>query len=180
MSSWDSFVSSQVVIYVDTSVYLDLLTKNTEPHKETGEPRWVIAKALFDAVNDDRVTLAASSLIDAEVSCAGAVRDGGETVVRQVRGWFTSVSTQWADIDRFLARDAGELAREWHARRANSRKRLGGADALHLAAAVRLDCDYLMTHDEGFPLGHTVEGVHVIRPVVVWPQHLLDGLPDAE
>lgn len=165
-----------VLIYVDTSVYIDLLAKNTELHKETGEPRWVIAKALFDAVNDARVTLAASSLIDAEVSCAGAVREGAQAVVQQVRGWFSASSTEWSDVDRFLARDAGQLAKAWHSKRANNKKRLGGADATHLAAAVRLGCDYLMTHDEGFPLGHTVDGVQVVRPSVVWPEHLLDGL----
>lgn len=143
----------------------------------------MIAKALFDAVYDDGVTLAASSLIDAEVSCAGAVRDGGQAIVQQVRGWFTAASTEWADVDRFLARDAAQLAKDWHTERADKKKRLGGADATHLAAAVRLGCDYLMTHDEGFPLGHTVNRVQVARPTVVWPEHLLDGLggeaPDA-
>jgi len=49
-------------IYLDTCVYLDLLTRNKTAHKDTGEPRWQVAKALFDAVNDDRVVLAASSL----------------------------------------------------------------------------------------------------------------------
>lgn|GEM_PF-2308477 len=176
MNSWDGSVTRPLTIYVDTSVYVDLLTKNVEAHKETGDPRWQIAKALFDAVNDDRVTLAASSLIDAEVSCAGAVRGGGPAIVQQVRGWFTAASTEWTDVDRFLARDAGQLARAWHPKRANTKKRLGGADATHLAAAVRLGCDYLMTHDEGFPLGHTVNGVQVARPSIVWPEHLLDGL----
>lgn len=169
-------MTKPVTIYVDTSVYIDLLTRNTDAHKDTGEPRWQVAKALFDAVNDDRVTLATSSLIDAEVSCAGAVRDGGPAVVAQVRGWFTAASTEWTDVDRFLARDAGQLAKAWHAKRANTKKRLGGADAIHLAAAVRLGCDYLMTHDEGFPLGHTVSEVQVMRPTIVWPEHLLDSL----
>ncbi|MGB2701487.1 MAG: PIN domain-containing protein [Candidatus Phosphoribacter baldrii] len=176
-------MAKALTIYVDTSVYVDLLTRNTEPHKESGEPRWKVAKALFDAVNDDRVTLAASSLIDAEVSCAGAVRDGGPAIVQQVRGWFTAASTEWTDVDRFLARDAGQLAKEWHKERANRSKRLGGADATHLAAAVRLGCDYLMTHDEAFPLGHMVSGVRVARPTIVWDEHLLDGIstdqPDA-
>ena len=179
MTSWGGSVTDLVTIYVDTSVYVDLLTKNTQAHKETGEPRWKIAKALFDAVNDDRVALAASSLIDAEVSCAGAVRDGGPAIVQQVRGWFTAASTEWTDVDRILARDAGQLARVWHAKRANNHKRMGGADATHLAAAVRLGCEYFMTHDEGFPLDHTVNGVQVARPRVVWEVHLFDPLGEA-
>lgn len=161
-------------IYVDTCVYLDLLAGNTTSHKDTGEQRWQIAKLLFDAVNDDRVVLGASSLIDAEVGCLAAIRDGGQTVVEQVRGWFNAPATRWSDVDRVLARDAGRLARDWHAKRANPARKLGGADATHLAAAVRLRCDYLMTHDEGYPLGHTVDGVQVVRPTVVWPLTLLD------
>ena len=54
-------------IYVDTCVYLDLVTQEQTPHPDTGEPRWKSAKALFDAVNDDRVVLAASALIEALV-----------------------------------------------------------------------------------------------------------------
>lgn len=165
-------------IYVDTCVYLDLLTKNEEAHPDTGIPRWVSAKALFDAVNDDRVTLAASALIEAEVQCVGAVRDGTGPILEMVRGWFTAEATQWTDVDRFLATEAARLARAWHSSRADTRKRLGGADATHLAAAVRLGCDYLMTHDGGFPLGQDVEGVKVGRPTQVWQRHLLDDPGD--
>lgn len=168
-------MTEQPAIYVDTCVYLDLLSKNEEQHKDTGDPRWQVAKALFDAVNDERVVLAASSLIEAELLCAASVRDCAHSVANQVRGWFTASSTEWTDVDRFLAREAGKLARCWHQHRANKKRRLGGADATHLAAAVRLNCDYLMTHDEGFPLGHTVSNVKVVRPRVVWPEHLLDG-----
>lgn len=51
-------------------------------------------------------------------------------------------------------------------------KKMGAADALHLAAAVRLGCDFLMTHDGGFPHGHAVHGVQVIRPQIVWQETL--------
>lgn len=171
--------TTPVRIYVDTCVYLDLLTANKELHAETQEQRWKSAKALFDAVNDDRVVLGASALIEAEVQCVGAVRDGSEPILDQVRGWFTAESTQWTDVDRFLARDAAKLARECHPHRADSSKKLGGADATHLAAAIRLRCDYLMTHDGGFPIGQEVGGVKVLRPKEVWPKHLLDDLSEA-
>jgi len=164
-----------VRIYVDTCVYLDLLTGNKEPHTETSEPRWKSAKALFDAVNDDRVILGASALIEAEVQCVAAVRDGTQPILEQVRGWFTAEATLWTDVDRFLAREAVRLARAWHPSRADQAKKLGGADATHLAAAVRLRCDYLMTNDGGFPIGQEVEGVKVMRPSEVWPKHLFDA-----
>ncbi len=53
-------------------------------------------------------------------------------------------------------------------------KKLGGADALHLAAAIRLGSEYLMAQDCGFPLGQTVEGVRVMLPEQVWQPTLLD------
>jgi predicted nucleic acid-binding protein len=166
------------VIYVDSLVYFDLLAKNREKHPDTERPRWESAKAVFDAINDDRVILAASALIEAEVNCLAPVRDGKQAVHELVRGWFTAASTKWTDVDRFLSRQAADLARQWHPHRANPDKKLGGADAIHLAAAIRLGCDYLMTHDEAFPLGHTVNSVLVIRPAEVWPRTLLDELDD--
>ncbi|MBN7403644.1 PIN domain-containing protein [Mycobacteroides abscessus subsp. abscessus] len=164
-------------VYVDTSVYLDLLAKETQPHPTTRRPRWESAKALFDAVNSDRVVLAASALIEAEVNCVAVVRDGDLSIHELVRGWFTAESTIWTDVDRFLARDAAKLAKQWGPYSAKGKK-LGGADATHLAAAVRLDCDYLMTQDAGFPIGQTVGGVKVILPEEVWPRDLLDELED--
>ena len=35
-----------------------------------------------------------------------------------------------------------------------------------------------MTHDGGFPIGHTVRGVKVIRPECVWERDLIDELID--
>lgn len=167
------------VIYVDTCVYFDLLQPNREPHPGTDRQRWESAKLVFDAVNADRVILAASALIEAEVNCLAIVRDGAPPVHELVRGWFTARGTRWTDVDRFLARDASQIARQWHQHAAPGKK-LGGADATHLAAAVRLGCDYLMTHDEAFPLGHTVNGVQVMRPEEVWPRDLLDELADVD
>ena len=161
------------LIYVDTSVYFDLLAKETRPHPKTQRPRWESAKALFDAVNDNRVVLAASALIEAEVNCLAVVRDGHNSVHEMVRGWFTAPSTKWTDVDRFLARDAVKLAQQWHQHAAPDKK-LGGADATHLAAAVRLGCGYLMTQDTGSPLGQTVENVQVMLPDDVWPTTLFD------
>jgi predicted nucleic acid-binding protein len=163
------------LIYVDTSVYIDLITKEATPHPTTGEPRWKSAKALLGAVNDGRVTLAASALVDAEIGCFGLVRDGGEEIHKQVRGWLDHPQTKYLEIDRFLARDATRLATTWHSSSAKDKK-LGGADALHLAAAIRLGSGYLMTQDGGFPIGQTVEGVHVTLPEQVWQATLLDGM----
>jgi predicted nucleic acid-binding protein len=162
------------LIYVDTSVYVDLLTKRTTPHPDTGEPRWTSAKALFDAVNDGRVILAASSLLDAEVSCFSRIRDGGQEIHVQVRGWFDAPSTKFTEVDRFLARDAARLSKLLQQQNPQARQ-FQAADAVHMAAAIRLGCDYLMTQDGGFPLGQKVEGVEVKRTEMVWTATLYDG-----
>lgn len=164
------------VVYLDACVYFDLLAKNPDPHADTGRPRWESAKAVLDAVNSDRVVLAASSLLQAEVMCLAVVRDGERKNFDRVQGWFTAKSTRWTEVDRRLADDAASLASKWHASRENKKGKFGGADALHLAAAVRLGCDYFLTQDGGFPLGHTVEGVEVLRPTTVWQRDLLDDL----
>lgn len=161
----------QPLVYVDACVYIDLITRNIQTSKESGEQRWHVAKKVFDAVNGDQVRLASSSLIEAEVCCNGPARKGNERVRSLVGGWFTARSTVWTEVDRHLAREAVRIMNE-HRHKASGEKKMSAADALHLAAAVRLQCDYFMTHDEGFPLGHKFEGLQVIRPQVVWPEQL--------
>jgi predicted nucleic acid-binding protein len=167
------------LIYIDSCVYIDLVVKNAEVHKKTGLPRWHSAKEVFDAVNHNRARLAASALIEAEVCCNGLARKDSARVRDLLNGWFTAPSTSWTDVDRFLARDAVRLTKEHAHKRENKARSFGGADATHVAAAIRLGCDYLITHDEGFPIGHTIEGVQVIRPEAVWPATLMDHLEEA-
>lgn len=165
------------LIYADTCIYLDLITRNEHPHQDTGEPRWKIARRLFKAVDDGQVRLAASALIEAEVLCNGITqerRDRSEVVAGRLTTWFTSPETLWIDIDRFIAREAARLSEEYGYLRAGN-KRFGAADAMHLAAAVRAKCDYLMTHDNGYPTKQIIEGVTVQHPSVVWAETLFDA-----
>jgi predicted nucleic acid-binding protein len=167
------------LIFVDTDIYIDLITKSSDLHRDTGQERWRSAKELFDAINADRARLASSALIEAEVLCNGESRRDSERVRGLLRGWFNAPSTVWTDVDRFLARDAAKLAERYaHLRDDSGSKGLRGADATHLAAAIRLGCGYLMTHDRGFPIGHTIDGVQVIRPQAVWPLSLLDEMSE--
>ena len=161
----------QPLVYVDACVYLDLITRNSQADKETVNQRWHIAKKVFDAVDGDQVRLASSSLIEAEVCCNGSARGESERIRDLVRGWFTARSTVWTEVDRHLAREAVRIMNE-HRKKAAGEKKMSAADALHLAAAARLQCDYFMTQDEGFPIGHKIEGLQVIRPQVVWPEQL--------
>jgi predicted nucleic acid-binding protein len=150
-----------------------MLTSRAKPHPDTQEPRWKSAKALFDAVGDGRVILAASSLLDAEVSCFGSIRDAGQDVYAKVRTWFDSPTTRYAEVDRLLVRDAIQIS-QWIKQQWPQAKQPDQADAVHMAAAVRLGCDYLMTQDGGFPIGQKVQGVEIKRPESLWPATLLD------
>ena len=165
------------LIYADTCIYLDLITRNDDPHNDTGEPRWKIARSLFRAVDSRQVRLAASALIEAEVLCNGKTqerRERSEQVATRLRTWFSSPETLWVDIDRFIAREAARLSEEYgHLR--EGQRRFSAADAMHLAAAVRSQCNYLMTHDKGYPTKQVIEGVTVCRPAVVWAETLFEA-----
>jgi predicted nucleic acid-binding protein len=163
------------LIYVDTCVFLDVLFERTSPHPDTGEPRWTSAKALFDAINDGRANLATSALVEAELGCFADVRDGGTDIHDKVRRWLDAPppSTVYAEVDRSLARDGVRLSQALH-RNDPKAKQLKTLDAVHMAAAVRLRADYLMTQDGAFPIGQTVEGVQVKRTETVWPAGLWD------
>ncbi len=162
------------LVYVDSDVYLDLVTRNSTPNKETGEPRWRSAQVLFDAVNANQVRLASSALVEAEVCCNGESRKDSERIRSLLRGWFTARSTVWSEVDRFLARQAVALLDQHRDKREPGGKKMRTADALHLAAAIRLECDFLMSHDSGFPHGHSISGTSVLRPQVVWHETLWD------
>jgi predicted nucleic acid-binding protein len=164
------------LVYPDTCVYIDLITRNRDQHKDTGEQRWVIAQKLFDAVDRGAVRLAASPLIEAEVLCNGKTherKERSEHVAKRLHTWFTSPETLWVDIDRFIAREAARLSHQYGHLREGDRT-FSAADAIHLAAAIRADCDYLMTHDTGYPK-QIIEGVRVQRPAVVWAETLFDS-----
>jgi len=166
------------LVYADTCVYVDLITRNEGAHKDTGEPRWKIARSLFEAVDRGAVRLVASSLIEAEVLCNGKTRERqerSEQVAERLRTWFTSPETIWIDIDRFIAREAARLS-DHYGHLHEGARRFSAADAIHLASAIRANCDYLLTHDNGYPAKQVIEGVHVQRPAVVWALTLFDAL----
>lgn len=160
------------LIYVDSCVYLDLITRNKQPHLETGQERGKAAYALFRAVDEGRVRLAASSLVQAEVGVNGKSHKNSEQIRQRLATWWMDPQTIWREVDRYLAREAIRLSITWQSKGINGN--MSGADAVHLAAAIDLKCDYLFTYDHGFPHGHKVEGVQVMRPEPVWPETLLD------
>ena len=162
------------LIYLDSDVYLDLVTRNEELDKSSGCPRWQSAKVVFEGIQAGHARMVLSPLIEAEVLVNGKTQDRtsrSPRVADMLRSWFGSPNTLWVDIDRFLVGEAVRLRQEYGKHHVGS-KPFRSADALHLAAALRARCDYFMTHDQGFPIGMTVEGMEVSRPDIVWQETL--------
>lgn len=165
------------LVYLDSCVYLDLITRNEELQVGTEQPRWKIARKLFNAWRSNRIMLAASPLVEAEVLCNGDTtqrRRRSDAVEEKLKAWFTSPSVMWVDVDRFLAREAASLRLQYGHLHESGKKAFGAADALHLAAAIRARCAYFMTQDGGFPLGKQIDELKVERPRVVWDPTLFD------
>lgn len=115
---------------------------------------------------EGRIKIEASWLVRAEVQTAAAA--GVATNVREaVAELLDNEGVTWITLDRFIANDAVALSRSLP-------RRLAGADAVHLATAVRRGCGYFMALDGNFPFGDTVKGVEILRPQPVWQPHLFE------
>jgi predicted nucleic acid-binding protein len=159
-------------VYLDSDVYVDLLEQNVTPHPDDQRPRHEVALDVFQAIERGEIILCASAITQSELGCNHAAKKDNDRVQTLLDGWFTARSTEWIEVDRHLAREAASLHGEWRGQNVTPGKKMSAADAVHLAAAIALECDYLMTYDGGFPIGSTVNGVRLVRPTVVWQEGL--------
>ena len=146
------------LVYLDTSVWIQAIAQD-EPHD--------MADRVLLAAADGRIDLVGSWLLRAEVQTS-AGPDVDRAVVDAVTRLLDNEGIRWMAVDRFVAAKALEVSRV-------SRKRLAGADAVHLATAVISGADYFMAYDTGFPTGETIQGVKVIAPSVVWEEDLFEA-----
>jgi predicted nucleic acid-binding protein len=135
--------------YLDSNVYLAWL-RGEQGRAET-------ARELLTAGEEHRLTIVASTLVYAEVCGHGEVRSAeAEDVDAKIRTFFERGFLRWVEVDLPAARQARTLSREHGLR---------GADAIHLASAIRGRTERFMTWDtKDFPIGQTVEGVRVQEP----------------
>jgi predicted nucleic acid-binding protein len=153
-------------LYLDADVYLGLIKGEQD--------RVDIARSLLRDAQDKRFVVVASTLIYAEVCGHGEVRAAADAVEvdRKVSAFFEHGFIQWVEVDIAIAREARRLSRE---------HRLRGADAIHLASAVRASCDVLMTWNKNdFPIGQNVLGVDVREPFLFGQGNLEDAQPTGE
>lgn len=153
-------------LYLDADVYLGLIK---------GEGGRVdIARTLLRGGQDGRFKVVASTLLYAEVCGHGDVRAAADqaTVDQKVSAFFEHGFIEWVEVDLVVAREARRLSRT---------QRLRGADAIHLASAIRARCDVLMSwNKKDFPIGQTVEGVEVREPFLFGQSTIEDELPNRD
>lgn len=155
-------------IYADSCMYLSVIKRDTDPVRD-GTPRWRVARSMFAAAERGDLLILASTLLQAEVVGNGEVRTKlpESRAQRLISNWFLADYIEWCDVDLLITRRVSDLSAQYDLR---------GADAVHLATAIRLRADYLISNDNGFSAchGQLIEGVKVIKPEVVWQETLGD------
>jgi predicted nucleic acid-binding protein len=149
-------------LYLDADVYLALIKG------ESG--RVDIARTLLRGAQDGQFRVVASTLLYAEVCGHGEVRAAADqaAVDQKIGAFFEHGFIEWVEVDLVVAREARRLSRT---------QRLRGADAIHLASAIRARCDVLMTWNKNdFPIGQTVEDVEVREPFLFGQSTIEDEL----
>ncbi|MCL4449228.1 MAG: type II toxin-antitoxin system VapC family toxin [Actinobacteria bacterium] len=136
--------------YLDSNIYLAWISGE--------EGRVETARELLTAGENRRLTIVTSTLVYAEVCGHGEVRSPeAEEVDNKIRTFFEHGFLRWIEVDLPTARHARVLSRGYGLR---------GADAVHLASAIRGKAERFMTWDvKDFPIGKVVEGVTVQEPV---------------
>lgn len=126
-----------------------------------------ITDRLLLAAADGKIRLVASWVLRAELQSDPAgnvdlrVRDTVEEIL-------DNDAIRWVEVDRRVALAARDLSR-------SLLRRLGGADAIHLATAVLAEADFFVSVDRKFPYGATIDGCEVTEPKIVWPEDLFDA-----
>lgn len=152
-------------LYLDADVYLALIK---------GEPgRVEIARTLLRGGQQGQFRVVASTLLYAEVCGHGEVRAATDQAAVTRR---SAPSLSMAPL-------SGSRSTWWwreRARRLSRTQRLRGADAIHLASAIRARCDVLMTWNKNdFPIGQRVGQVEVREPFLFGQTTIEDELGGA-
>lgn len=143
-------------LFVDSSVYIKVLLG------EKPQDRLDASVAALRRVSDRACRTWGNYLIYAEVFGRGEARQPRSTAVtEQVDRWFRQGLLYMAEVDSRIAEHARVVAAE---------HRLRGADAIHLATALLVGCDFFFTWDEDFPVGERIDGRLQVSHPFAWGQ----------
>lgn len=129
-----------MILYIETSAAAKLLVDEPASGR--------LAVRLDDAVDSDNA-LISSTLLETELRRLAVRVDLAQTAVTHLLERFDLVET-----DRSLYREAGLLPG----------RHLRSLDALHLAAALRVDADVMVTYDHRQADAATAIGLPVLAP----------------
>jgi predicted nucleic acid-binding protein len=139
--------------YLDSGVYISAIKG---PEREP--PNWAeTSQAILQLAEEGSFQVCASTLVQAEViKGPGDERMLSEHEEAIISGYLEREFITWLDVDLLIAR---------HARRLSRSLGLKPADAIHVATAIRANCDQLLTWDPGIHKeGRTIEGVYLCEP----------------
>lgn len=151
-----------------TRVYLDTCPIVSVIKKEPG--LWKEGLKVLLAMDRGDIQIVASTLLLVEL----VGYNGGMKEVHQdsmVEQFLRQSKIQWVEVDVSIVSEARKLARQ---------RLLRGADATHLATALRYEADYFMSNDARFPYGEKIGSTQIIHPRVVWNTTIYDAQVDDE
>ena len=145
-------------VYIDTCIFLNVIKKEQGLWSES-------LKMLLAAERGD-IRLVASTLLMIEIgSWNGEVDPLARDKV--LSEYLENLSIEWVELDLFTAHEARKLCDLYHMR---------GADASHLATALRRKAEYFITRDKGFPKGQVAgSGLQVSPPLLLWNPTIEDA-----
>lgn len=150
------------LVYIDTCVFVNVIKR---------EPLfWPGALKMLLAADRGDIQIIASTLVLAEVaSYYGDVDPADRDSV--IEKYLMDAQVHWYELDLFVVEETRKLC---------DRYRMRGADAAHLATAIRGKADYFVSNDKRFPFDETVGGVKVVRPTVLWDATTDDAMVDQQ
>ncbi|MEV5768321.1 type II toxin-antitoxin system VapC family toxin [Micromonospora sp. NPDC052213] len=150
------------MVYIDTCVFLNVIKRET--------PFWPGSLKMLLAAERGDIQLVASTLVLAEVASHNGEVDPAKRD-EVIDRYLTDAPVQWYELDLFVVEDTRRICDSFEMR---------GADAAHLATAIRAKADFLVSNDKRFPYDQTIGGVRVIRPMVLWDATIHDAHVDQQ
>ncbi|MFJ6541742.1 type II toxin-antitoxin system VapC family toxin [Streptomyces sp. NPDC091385] len=142
------------LVYVDACIFINVIRRESA--------LWADSMKILLAAHRGDIRLVASTLLLVELngqkrSDGNEFREHRDKVIGQ---FLDSLDIEWVEVDQITARDTRKISEE---------HRLLGADAAHLATAIRRNADYFISRDGHFPYGHTVGSrTKVVQPTILW------------
>ncbi|MDX6480371.1 MAG: hypothetical protein QOG85_881 [Gaiellaceae bacterium] len=143
--------------YLDACVYIWPLAGPHSDDPQAPEKRR-ISREVIELAEKGSFQVYASTLIETEVVRAPGQPPLSAVQEQAISGFFERNFFVWLEVDRLIAQKARQLVRDhgWK-----------GPDAIHVATALRAECDQLLTWDGKLRKNqpsYTVEGLEICLP----------------